>query len=129
MIGSDFEFMNEQVNRFRKNGFKVWMDDFGSGYSSLDVLQSIDFDLIKFDMSFTRKLDDNENCRVILTELMRMAQKLKKDTICEGIEKEEHVRFLKEIGCSKLQGYYFSKPVPFDPESLRTAGNPQSEES
>ncbi|MBQ3278519.1 MAG: EAL domain-containing protein [Clostridia bacterium] len=129
VIGSDFEFMNEQVNRFRKNGFKVWMDDFGSGYSSLDVLQSIDFDLIKFDMSFTRKLDDNENCRVILTELMRMAQKLKKDTICEGIEKEEHVRFLKEIGCSKLQGYYFSKPVPFDPESLRTAGNPQSEES
>ena len=119
VIGSDFEFINEQVNRFRENGFAVWMDDFGSGYSSLDVLQSIRFDLIKFDMSFMRKLDEGENGRIILTELMKLAGRLKLDTVCEGVEKEEQVRFLQSIGCAKLQGYYFSKPVPFE---LQTAG-------
>ena len=122
VIASNFEYMNEQVNRFRENGFAVWMDDFGSGYSSLDVLQSIHFDLIKFDMSFTRKLDEGENGKIILTELMRLASRLKLDTICEGVEKEEHVSFLREIGCSKLQGYYFSRPVPYEQGAATEAG-------
>ena len=114
IIGRDFDFMKEQIKRFRSLGFPVWMDDFGSGYSSLDVLQSIKFDLIKFDMSFMRKLDEGENGKIILTELMRMATSLGVDTVCEGVETEAQVRFLQEIGCSKLQGYYFSKPMPFE---------------
>ena len=114
VIGSNFEFMKEQVERFQALGFPVWMDDFGSGYSSLDVLQSIKFDLIKFDMSFMRKFDEGEDGKVVLTELMRMATSLGVDTVCEGVETEPQVQFLQEIGCSKLQGYYFSKPVPFD---------------
>ena len=81
VIGSAFEFMKEQVARFRALGFPVWMDDFGSGYSSLDVLQSIRFDLIKFDMSFMRKLDESENGKIILTELMKLAEKLNLDTV------------------------------------------------
>ena len=114
VIGSDFDFMKEQVKRFRDLGFPVWMDDFGSGYSSLDVLQSIKFDLIKFDMGFMRKLDENEDGQIILTELMRMATSLGLNTICEGVETESQVRFLQEIGCSKLQGFYFSEPLSFD---------------
>ena len=117
IIGSDFKFINEHVKRFRENGFSVWMDDFGSGYSSLDVLQSIRFDLIKFDMSFMHKLDEGENGKIILTELMKLAMKLNLDTICEGVEKEDQVRFLQSIGCAKMQGYYFSKPLPFNPEA------------
>ncbi len=113
-IGTDFEFICEQVGRFQSLGFPVWMDDFGSGYSSLDVLQSIKFDLLKFDMSFMRKLDEGENGKIILTELMRMATSLGVDTICEGVETEDQVRFLQEIGCSKLQGYYYSKPIPIE---------------
>ena len=113
IIGSDFEFMKAQIERFQKLGFPVWMDDFGSGYSSLDVLQSIKFDLLKFDMSFMRRNDEGENGKIILTELMKMANALGVDTICEGVETEEQVRFLQEIGCSKLQGYFFSKPVPY----------------
>ena len=113
MIGSDLGFMKEQVERFRNLGFPVWMDDFGSGYSSLDVLQSIQFDLIKFDMSFMRKLDEGDSGKIILTELMKMAASLGVDTVCEGVETEEQVHFLQEIGCSKLQGFYFSKPIPF----------------
>ena len=72
MIGSDFDFMKKQVARCQALGFPVWMDDFGSGYSSLDVLQSISFDLIKFDMSFMQRLDEGEGGKIILTELMRM---------------------------------------------------------
>ena len=116
-IGSDTGFMKEQVERFRKYGFPVWMDDFGSGYSSLNVLQSIRFDLIKFDMSFMREFSEGENAKIVLTELMRMATSLGADTVCEGVETEEQVHFLQEIGCSKLQGYYFSKPLSF--ESIR----------
>ena len=111
VIGSDFELMKLQVERFQALGFPVWMDDFGSGYSSLDVLQSVKFDLIKFDMGFMRRLDESEDGRIILTELMKMASSLGVDTICEGVETEEQARFLQEIGCSKLQGFFFSKPV------------------
>lgn len=114
VIGRDFSFMKDQVERFKKLGFPVWMDDFGSGYSSLDVLQSIQFDLLKFDMSFMRKLNEGENGRIILTELMKMASALGVGTVCEGVETEEQVRFLCEIGCSKLQGYYFCKAIPFE---------------
>ena len=113
VIGSDVSFMKEQVERFQKLGFPVWMDDFGSGYSSLDVLQSIRFDLLKFDMSLLRKIDEGEAGKTMLTELMRMATSLSLDTVCEGVETEEQVRFLQEIGCSKLQGYYYRKPIPF----------------
>ena len=114
IIGGDFEFMRGQIERFQALGFPVWMDDFGSGYSSLEVLQSVRFDLLKFDMSFVRRLDQSENVKIILTEMMRMATSLGVDTVCEGVETPEHVQFLREIGCSKLQGYYFCKPISLD---------------
>ncbi len=76
VIGRDFEFMKSQIERFRQLGFQVWLDDFGSGYSSLEVLQSVKFDLIKFDMSFMRRLDEGDNGKITLTELMRLATAL-----------------------------------------------------
>ena len=114
VIASDFDFMKKQIERFRELGFRVWMDDFGSAYSSLDVLQSIPFDLIKFDMSFMKKFNEGESGKIILSELVKMANSLGLDTVCEGVETEEQVRFLKEIGCSKLQGFYFCKPIPYE---------------
>ncbi len=112
IIGSNFDFMKKQIERFRSLGFPVWMDDFGSGYSSLDVLESIRFDLIKFDMSFMKKLDDGKDGKIILTKLMEMATAIGVDTVCEGVETEAQKQFLQEIGCSKLQGYYYCKPIP-----------------
>ncbi len=114
VVGRDLEFISEQVERFHSLGFNVWMDDFGSGYSSLDVLQSIRFDLIKFDMKFMKCFGDSEENRIILTELVRMAIGLGVETVCEGVETEEQVEFLREIGCTKLQGFYFSKPQSFE---------------
>lgn len=114
MIGSDFEFIKKQMSRFQSLGFSVWIDDFGSGYSSLDVLQNINFQLIKFDMSFMHQFSSGNSGKIILTELMRMANALGMDTLCEGVETEEQIAFLREIGCSKLQGFYYCKPIPLD---------------
>jgi diguanylate cyclase (GGDEF) domain len=114
MIGSDFDFMKEQVLRFQELGFQVWMDDFGSGYSSLNVLQDIHFDLLKFDMRFMKHFDDSKESKIILTDQIRMAIDLGVDTVCEGVETAEEVEFLREIGCSKLQGFYYNRPIPYD---------------
>ena len=114
IIGSDFDFMREQVERFHALGFRVWMDDFGSGYSSLDVLTDIHFDLLKFDMRFMKRFGEGEESKVILTDLVRMAIDLGLDTVCEGVETAEEVEFLREIGCSKLQGFYYCKPIPYE---------------
>ena len=108
----DFDFMKYQIGRFKELGFKVWLDDFGSGYSSPDMLQKISFDLLKLDMVFMKEFDEDENRRIILTEMVKMAMALGLDTVSEGVEKPEQVDFLKEIGCTKLQGYYYCKPVP-----------------
>ena len=116
IVGRDFEFMQKQIDRLRNKGFRVWMDDFGSGYSSLEVLQCLKFDLIKFDMGFLRRLDEGDEGKIILTQMMQMATSLGVDTVCEGVETNSQARFLQEIGCSKLQGYYFMRPVP--PEQI-----------
>ena len=114
IIGNDFEYMKEQVERFRQLGFQVWMDDFGSGYSSLDVLQQIHFDVIKFDMRFMKQFDNTDRSRIILTELMKMAIGLGIETVTEGVETIEQVDFLREIGCTKLQGFFYCCPLPFE---------------
>ena len=113
-IGRDFDFMKEQIGRFRELGFQVWIDDFGSGYSSLNVLQRLEFDLIKFDMSFMQMLERGKKGEIILNELMKMATALGVDTICEGVETEEQIHFLQEIGCSKLQGFYYQRPCSME---------------
>ena len=110
-IASDFEFMKEQVDRFRELGFNVWMDDFGSKYSSLDYLQRLDVDLLKLDMRFMQQFDNsNDKSKIILTELVKLALGLGIETIAEGVETEEQADFLRKIGCSKMQGFYFTKP-------------------
>ena len=114
VIGEDFEFIKEQVKRFQGLGFPVWMDDFGSGYSSLDVLSQIHFDLIKLDMRFMERFDEGDEGKIILTQLVKMAINLGMGTLCEGVEEAEQAEFLKEIGCTRIQGYYFGKPMPFE---------------
>ena len=113
-LGSNFDYIKEQIRRFKSLGFPVWMDDFGSGYSSLDILQSVEFDLIKFDKKFMDEFGKDKKGKIILGELMRMATALGLDTVCEGVETAAQKQFLKDIGCSKLQGYYYTKPLPLE---------------
>ncbi|MBR4909545.1 MAG: EAL domain-containing protein [Acidaminococcaceae bacterium] len=115
--GIDQDYLKEQIRRFHEAGFKVWMDDFGTGFSSLDVLQDFDFDLIKLDMQFIQGFGRNRKNPVIIKKLIEMAYALGIDTLAEGVETKEQIRFLKEIGCDKLQGFYYSRPHPYSTEA------------
>ncbi len=114
VIATNFDFMSKQISRFRDLGFQIWMDDFGSEYSSLDFLQNLHFDLIKFDMRFMQQFEYNGKSKVILTSLIKMALGLGIDTVVEGVETQKQVDFLRAVGCNMLQGYYFIRPIPFE---------------
>ncbi|MBQ3779846.1 MAG: GGDEF domain-containing protein [Fibrobacter sp.] len=110
--GDEDGYIREQVTRFQSDGFEVWMDDFGSGFSSLNVLKDYDFDFLKIDMMFLRNF--TEKSKVIIRAIVEMAKLLHIGTLSEGVETKEHLDFLKEIGCDRVQGYYYSKPLPYD---------------
>lgn len=114
IIMDDVDFMKTQVERFRELGFRVWMDDFGSGYSSPDVLQQIHFDVIKLDKAFIDGIENNEGSRKIVSILIKLAYELGSETVAEGVETPRQVELLKEMGCTRLQGYYYCKPVPLE---------------
>ena len=113
-IGKDFDFMKSQIERFRELGFPVWMDDFGSGYSALDMLHSIRFDTIKFDRRFMKDFGTDDRSKIMLTELIRMALSLGMDTVCEGVETGAQAAFLREVGCTMMQGFYYCRPIPLE---------------
>ena len=110
-VSRDFDFMKRQIGRFQELGFNVWIDDFGRGYSSMDLLLDIHFDLIKFDMYFMQQFDKSPKSRIIITELIKMAIGLGIETVTEGVETEEQREFLKEVGCTKLQGFYYCNAI------------------
>lgn len=110
-ISKDISYMKTVVERFRAAGIKVWMDDYGSGYSSLLILLKIKFDLLKIDQTFVELIGKQEDAQIIITELIKTALSLGMDTVAEGVETREQVDFLTEIGCTKLQGYYYIHPI------------------
>ena len=108
-------FFKEQLRSIKENNYIIWLDDFGSGYSSFSSLSQYNFDLVKFDMDMLRHLDDNRSVnRILLKELVRTAKKLGIHTLIEGAETREHFEFIREIGCELVQGYYFRKPESLD---------------
>lgn len=111
-IASQEKAIVDALNRFREAGYEVWMDDFGSGYSSLNLLKDYDFDVLKLDMEFLRK--DTERSRKIISSVIAMDKAIGIRTLAEGVETEEQANFLRMAGCAKMQGYLFGKPLPFD---------------
>ena len=106
------ELLVDTTDQLRAYGFQVEMDDFGSGYSSLNMLKEVQLDRIKLDLRFLTETGDADRGRVIITHVIRMAQSLGMNLIAEGVEHEEQARFLQSQGCSEMQGYYFYKPMP-----------------
>ena len=100
------------VDKLRGDGFKIEMDDFGTGYSSLAMLAKVPVDVIKMDMLFVSGMHSNEKRETMIQLVMDIAKYLKIRTVAEGVEDKETVDFLKSVGCSIIQGYYFSKPLP-----------------
>ena len=99
------------LNEFKKIGFRLSVDDFGTGYSSLAYLKEFPIDNLKVDMSFIRDIHLNSDKQAIVGAIILMAKKLGLKTICEGVEKEEELKILEELGADFIQGYIFSKPV------------------
>lgn len=104
----------DAIKRLHELGYTVEMDDFGSGYSSLNVLKDIDFDVLKLDLKFIGGAIGNERGGTILSSVVRMAKWLKLPVIAEGVENVEQADFLKSVGCDYIQGYLYSKPIPVD---------------
>ena len=100
------------MNDIKKAGFSISVDDFGSGYSSLNLLKEIPADVLKLDKEFLSKADDDKRENIIITSVIEMAKKLKMTTVAEGIETKKQSDLLRDMGCDVAQGYYYAKPMP-----------------
>lgn len=100
------------LESLRIKNAKILLDDFGSGFSSFGMLQDYDFDILKIDMSFIRKIGENPKTKSIVHSIIGMAHEIGIKTVAEEVETEEQVSFLRQSGCDYIQGYYYSKPLP-----------------
>ncbi|MBP5193352.1 MAG: EAL domain-containing protein [Clostridia bacterium] len=100
------------VSRLREAGFGIEMDDFGSGYSSLNMLSAMPIDVLKMDMKFVRNIEKSATDRRLIKLVIDIARDLAVPVVAEGVETERQLSILREAGCDLVQGYYFSKPLP-----------------
>ncbi|ALO44555.1 EAL domain-containing protein [Pseudoalteromonas phenolica] len=108
----DKEKAKASLNMLKEAGFKLLLDDFGTGYSSLTYLNQFPIDIIKIDQSFVRKMDEQHTNKSIVKTIHSLAQNLNMFCIAEGVETQTQLRFLTDLGCHYMQGYFFSKPLP-----------------
>ena len=108
----DVENQLNVLDKLRELGFIVEMDDFGSGYSSLNMLKDISVDVLKIDMAFLQKSKDDAKSHKILEKIIILAKELGMKVLTEGVESDKQIDFLSSAGCDLFQGYYFSRPVP-----------------
>ena len=106
------ELIIRTMGRLQEHGFTILMDDFGSGYSSLNVLKDLPIDILKIDLKFLEKSSDPGKARFILDSIIRMSRGMSVPVIAEGVEDERQARFLRSIGCEYAQGYFFARPMP-----------------
>ena len=110
VMATDEQLVRDRISRFHEEGFEVWMDDFGSGYSTLNSLKDYEFDVLKLDMKFLSS--NTEKSWNIMQSIIALAKNIGVGTLAEGCETKEQVEMLRRIGCDKIQGYFFGKPMP-----------------
>ena len=108
---NNIERINYFVTKMHSEGFKISIDDYGTGYSSLKLLEKTNFDIVKMDKTFADDIG-TQNGDIVFTHTIEMLKSLGKSTICEGIETQEQIEFLKNIGIKYVQGYYYDRPLP-----------------
>lgn len=111
---ADDQQISMKALQLKEEGFTLLMDDFGSGYSSLNILLETPFDVIKLDRKFMINMMLSGKGRLILEQVITMADKLQLGVLAEGVETKEQVELLQNIGCDQVQGYYYAKPMPED---------------
>lgn len=109
-LSKDVAGLKRAIHNFRQAGYEVWMDDFGSGYSSLNYLKNFEFDEIKLDMIFMKDFD--EASKKTLIACVKMAKDLEIHTLAEGVETKQQLDFLQSIGCERIKGFCYIKPLP-----------------
>ena len=107
------DLLKNTIIRLHENGFATWLDDFGSGYSSFNVLKDYEFDVLKLDMKFLTGFDGNMKSRALIKSVISMATQIGMKTLCEGVETMEQAAFLEEAMCGRLQGYLYGKPLSY----------------
>lgn len=113
-VMGDIEASIETLQTLRRHGIKIAMDDFGTGYSSLSYLKRLPLDELKIDRTFVTGLPDDEDDVQLVTAILSMAHSMKLHVVAEGVETEEQRELLKSLECDTLQGYLFSRPLPFE---------------
>ena len=108
----DKQILLDTIKKLKSFGFKVSMDDFGAGYSSLNSLKELPLDIIKLDAQFFRDIEDKKRADLIVCDTIKLAKKLGMQIVAEGIETREQVDFLAQQHCDLIQGFYFAKPLP-----------------
>ncbi len=111
---TDADSRMQILNKLREDGFIVEMDDFGSGYSSLNLLKDMPVDLLKIDMMFLKASENDIKAQKIVQNIIHLTTDLGIESLTEGVETETQYQMLSEMGCKLFQGYYFSKPIPVD---------------
>ena len=112
VAASDYELLSSVVSNLKSKGFRFAMDDYGTGYSNMQSIFSLDFDVVKIDKSILWGAEETELGRIILGNSVRMIDQMNRQILVEGVETKEQVEMLKELCVDYLQGYYFSKPIP-----------------
>ena len=102
------------LQKLQDMGFKLEVDDFGAGYSSLNMIRQVPVNTIKIDKDFLDKKLSTEKGKIVISHTIAMAKELKLLVVAEGVETKEHVEFLKSSACDVAQGYYFAKPMPLE---------------
>ena len=111
-LTDNMNLLKDAMEKFHELGFAIWLDDFGSGYSSLNVLKDYRFDVLKIDMKFLSAFEENPKSKDIIQCVVDLANKVGMKTLTEGVETKEQAEFLNAVGCGRLQGYLFGKPIP-----------------
>ena len=109
---NEMSMLKELINKIHAAGMLCSIDDFGSGYSSLNMLKDVKVDALKLDRVFFKEAEDNQRGKSIINSVLHLAQSLNLRTISEGVEIRSQVDFLKEMDCDYIQGYVFAKPMP-----------------
>lgn len=128
VFGQDLNKIVKVVEEMKRLGCMVSIDDFGSGFSSLNMVRKIPFDVLKLDREFLPDGELSERSYQVIESIIEMANRIRVQVICEGVETRSQVEFLEQIGCDHVQGYYFSKPMPMDVMDTYLAYNQHGEQ-
>ena len=116
LAAGNIDELNEKIDQLKEKGFRISMDDFGSGYSSFNILGKLHIDELKMDRVFLSAITgkEDERQKIIMAQVVDLAKKLRISTVAEGVETKENETLIRTLGCGYGQGYYYSRPIDED---------------